>query len=252
MRHWLPYRSRYLDIILDLEAPVDGRKCAQCGEAQSKWRCEDCHSKPLYCDTCIRESHQRSPFHRILKWNGRCFLRAALWQTGLVLHLGHAGMPCPRYFQPMTTQESSGFGGHRGMREEGEVPGGDEEGENEEEGNDEEEWIDEDRDELRADNLKPPKGVDAEGNPWLLIVHTSGVHYLRARYCQCSNHMDHHEQLLANHLYPASIKRPSTVFTFQVLDDFYLENLECKTAARNYFSKLRRLTSKLFPHLVAV
>ncbi|KAG1718273.1 uncharacterized protein EDB91DRAFT_1090173 [Suillus paluster] len=42
----------------------------------------------------------------------------------------------------------------------------------------------------------------------------------------------------------------SMAFTFVVLDDFLLDNLECGTSAMNYYSKLRRVTSSVFPHLV--
>lgn len=53
-------------------------------------------------------------------------------------------------------------------------------------------------------------------------------------------------------MFPASFKKIKTTFTFQVLDDFLTDNRECKTAAMNYFNKLRRLTSNTFPHTVPV
>ncbi|KAG2154298.1 uncharacterized protein EDB93DRAFT_1102429 [Suillus bovinus] len=46
--------------------------------------------------------------------------------------------------------------------------------------------------------------------------------------------------------------RPKTVFTFRVLNNFLLDNLECGTSAMNYSSKLQRMTSSMFPHLVPV
>jgi hypothetical protein len=48
------------------------------------------------------------------------------------------------------------------------------------------------------------------------------------------------------------LAQPRTVFTFNVLDDFIRDNLECGTSGMNYFSKLRRITSNVFPHLVPV
>ncbi|KAG1884747.1 hypothetical protein F4604DRAFT_1676839 [Suillus subluteus] len=51
-------------------------------------------------------------------------------------------------------------------------------------------------------------------------------------------------------LFPASFTRPKTAFTFALLDDFILDNLECRTSAMNYYSKLKRITSSVFPHLV--
>ncbi|KIN95757.1 hypothetical protein M404DRAFT_165012, partial [Pisolithus tinctorius Marx 270] len=45
-------------------------------------------------------------------------------------------------------------------------------------------------------------------------------------------------------------EKPSTAFTFAVLDDFLRDNLECGTSGMNYYSKLRWITSSVFPHLV--
>ncbi|KAI6147871.1 hypothetical protein BKA82DRAFT_4014997 [Pisolithus tinctorius] len=42
----------------------------------------------------------------------------------------------------------------------------------------------------------------------------------------------------------------ATAFTFQVLDDFIRDNVECGTSTMNYYSKLQRVTSSAFPHLV--
>ncbi|KAG1887748.1 hypothetical protein F4604DRAFT_1674916 [Suillus subluteus] len=48
----------------------------------------------------------------------------------------------------------------------------------------------------------------------------------------------------------ANFATVATAFTFAVLDDFLLDNLECGTSAMNYYSKLRQITSSVFPHLV--
>ncbi|KAG1879956.1 uncharacterized protein F5891DRAFT_973580, partial [Suillus fuscotomentosus] len=57
-------------------------------------------------------------------------------------------------------------------------------------------------------------------------------------------------QMFRHRFFPASFNRPNTVFTFRVLNDFLLDSLECGTSAMNYYSKLRRMTSSMFPHLV--
>jgi hypothetical protein len=54
-------------------------------------------------------------------------------------------------------------------------------------------------------------------------------------------------QLLQAQFYPATAERPSTAFTFRVLDEFSLDALECKTAGMTFLSKLRRLTDPVFP-----
>ncbi|KAG6327346.1 hypothetical protein ID866_11744 [Astraeus odoratus] len=59
-------------------------------------------------------------------------------------------------------------------------------------------------------------------------------------------------QLLQTGLYSASQKSLCMAFTFQVLDDFSIENLECKIPASAYSQKLRRITYPTFPHFTAV
>jgi len=85
-----------------------------------------------------------------------------------------------------------------------------------------------------------------------IVVDTSGVHFVTIHYCQCPDADTPYLQLIMAGLYPATIQRPRTVFTFQVLDDFIRDNLECGTSGMNYFSKLRRITSAVFPHAVPV
>ncbi|KAG2144059.1 hypothetical protein BD769DRAFT_1625689 [Suillus cothurnatus] len=84
----------------------------------------------------------------------------------------------------------------------------------------------------------------------MVIVDKSGVHHLEVRCCHCPNAMSPDIQMFRHGFLPASFNRPKTVFTFQVLDDFLLDNLECGTSAMNYYSKLRQMTSSMFPHLV--
>ncbi|KAG1815381.1 hypothetical protein EV424DRAFT_1473152 [Suillus variegatus] len=72
----------------------------------------------------------------------------------------------------------------------------------------------------------------------MVIFDKSGVHRLEVRCCECPNVMS------------PDIQMPKTVFTFRVLNDFLLDSLECGTSVINYYSKLRRMTSSMFPHLV--
>ncbi|KAG1786720.1 uncharacterized protein HD556DRAFT_1434677 [Suillus plorans] len=84
----------------------------------------------------------------------------------------------------------------------------------------------------------------------MVIVDKSGVHRLEIRCCECPNAMSPDIQMFRHGFFPASFNRPKTVFTFRVLNDFLLDSLECGTSAMNYYSKLRRMTSSMFPHLV--
>jgi hypothetical protein len=53
-------------------------------------------------------------------------------------------------------------------------------------------------------------------------------------------------------LFPSTIQRPHTVFTFSVLERYHIESLEGKTSASSFYTQLRRLTDNCFPHLLPV
>ena len=129
---------------------------------------------------------------------------------GVCLHLGHGGEPCPA--------------DHTGRDEQETEPGNSDE--DEEDG---------------ADGV-PLAGWEKHDGWCLVIINTLGVHQLRISWCQCSTAEEPHIQLLRNRFFPASVKRPSTAFTFSLLDYFHIDSVECKTSALSFFSKLRRLT----------
>ena len=135
-----------------------------------------------------------------------------------MVHLGHGGDPCP----------SGGLDGEDIT------------------GNVEDEWEDIE-DQPKPHHLSP--GTDRS---CLTLVHTSGVHFCDVRYCNCPGAETSHLQLATAGLFLATVKEPRTAFTFQVLDDFIWDNVECGTLAMNYYSKLRRVTSNAFPNLVPV
>jgi hypothetical protein len=83
-------------------------------------------------------------------------------------------------------------------------------------------------------------------------VDVLGVFHHRLRWCCCLAAEPAYAQLLRLGLYPASIERPETAFTFSLLDYFHIDAVECKTAGNNFYNKLRRLTNSLFPGAVPV
>ncbi|KAG1873904.1 hypothetical protein F4604DRAFT_1925476 [Suillus subluteus] len=102
-----------------------------------------------------------------------------------------------------------------------------------------------------GDNFAEGQWVPLVNDPrTTTVVDTSGVHSLMIRFCRCASALGPDMQLFEIGLFPASFTSPKTAFTFAVLDDFLLDNLECGTSAMNYYSKLRRITSSVFPHLV--
>jgi hypothetical protein len=94
LRNWMGVRSRYLDILLEAEAPQEGRACSQCQVGDGSWRCLDCAFRPTFCIGCCRTSHHAMPFHRVERWTGSHFASAWLTEVGLCLYLGHNGQRC--------------------------------------------------------------------------------------------------------------------------------------------------------------
>ncbi|KAG1838555.1 hypothetical protein F4604DRAFT_1572198 [Suillus subluteus] len=86
----------------------------------------------------------------------------------------------------------------------------------------------------------------------LIIIHSTGVFIHNVQWCHCPGSSVHqqHLHLLKARLFPASTSRPRTAFTFDVLDHFLIDALECKTSAMSFFQKLRRLTNNAFPDSV--
>lgn len=177
-------------------------------------RCLDCFGQPLFCHTCCLEVHSSLPFHSIEKWTGEFFKKTSLHAEGFKLHLGHGGLPCPAN-----------------------TPAGSES------------WVNEDVDKVDEILLEAWEPRDTRT---LVIVDVSRVHQLLVSWCCCKDAPDHKTQLFQHHLFPASSSKPSTAFTFSVLEYFHVDAVECKTSASNFFSKLRRLTDFSSPQSVPV
>jgi hypothetical protein len=92
----------------------------------------------------------------------------------------------------------------------------------------------------------------AHNETLICIVDVIGVFHHKLRWCCCPDVEPFYAQLLRLGLYPSSLERPGTAFTFSLLDYFHIDAVECKTSANNFYTKLRRLTNSLFPHKVPV
>lgn len=181
------------------------------------YRCFDCLSEPLFCAKCCRNDHWRLPFHKISKWNRDFFEDTSMTRLGLEIYLGHEGLPCLVLGNMQ-------------------------------------EWEDTNEPiyELPNDLTTITELPIWNGRDCTTVVDKSGVHSLVIRFCQCPNSCTPDKQLFEAGMFLASFTQPKTAFTFPVLDGFLLDNLECGTSALNYYSKLRRMTSSIFPHLVPV
>ena len=167
------------------------------------------------------------PLHHIEKWTGKFFSATSLTQEGFVLHLGHHGEPCTQ-----DQHRKSGQGGQAG-------------------GLDKDDFEGESKGEGEGGGV-PLAEQERKNVECLVIIDTSGVHQLHIGWCQCKAAAEPHIQLLRNRFFPASMKRPSTAFTFSLLDYFHIDAVECKTSASSFFSKLQRLTNSSSPHSVPV
>ncbi|KAG2099268.1 uncharacterized protein F5147DRAFT_747293 [Suillus discolor] len=205
----------YLRILHEREAPPADKSCCLCSAESTVYRCHDCLGEPLFCLKCCRDEHRRLPFHKIGKWNGGFFEETSLTKMGMEIYLGHQGKPCPVL---------------------GEIH----------------EWEDT-NEPIHQPEEDLPTILELpflNGKQCITIVDKSGVHSLMIRFCQCLNACTTDKQLFEMGMFPASFTRPKTAFTFLVLDGFTLDNLECGTSAMNYYNKLRRMTSSIFPQLV--
>ncbi|KAG2345167.1 hypothetical protein BDR05DRAFT_975305 [Suillus weaverae] len=90
----------------------------------------------------------------------------------------------------------------------------------------------------------------AAGRTNITVVDTSGIHIMPIQFCHCPDARTQDKQMFEMGMFPAPLTWPKTAFTFTLLNDFILNNLECGTSAMNYYSKLRHITSSAFPYLV--
>ena len=139
---------------------------------------------------------------------------------GFILHLGHGGSCCPANRSPPTTEGKA-------ARDRG----------------------DEELEEVEETLLE---GLELKDKRTLVLIDISGVYQLDVGWCCCPNAPDQVIQLFQHRLFPASTSKPSTAFTFGVLEYFHIDAVECKTSALNFSTKLQRLTDFSNPQSVPV
>ena len=195
-----------------------------CSCSSAPYRCLDCSvGQRLFCHDCCLQQHKSLPFHHLKRWNGTFFDWQDLGDLGSVIYLGHDGIPCPGHVSQETLDDA-----HL--------------------------WDEEDADEEVSDEelllgMDDSPVLNRDG---IIFVDQTGIYKRRVQWCICPNAPPFHIQLLRMRFFPASLKRPLTAFTFDVLDQFNVEAMECKTAARNFYSKLQRMTNNSNPFSVPV
>ncbi|KAG1764090.1 hypothetical protein EV702DRAFT_1051462 [Suillus placidus] len=101
----------------------------------------------------------------------------------------------------------------------------------------------------RVDDATEAGSLPQDTTP-VTVVHSSRVFTHNVSWCCCLGSNPQHFQLLRAGLFPASSIWPRTAFTFEVLDHFLIDALECKTSARSFFEKLTCLTNNAFPDTI--
>jgi hypothetical protein len=88
----------------------------------------------------------------------------------------------------------------------------------------------------------------SKGRPFV-VVHTNGIHNINIDFCRCNNATDGSDsfQLTAAGLFPATVDKPETVFTFAMLKDFHAHTLASKKSAYDHFIAIKKLTNNAFP-----
>ena len=215
----MPKRESFLQLLLEMEGQSGDGLCNQCGSRDGRFRCSDCIGDMVHCRNCLMDHHKLLPFHRIKMWNGKYFKKTTLHDQGFIIHLGHHGKMCS------DTEDL---------------------------------WMDIFEDMPMAEDIdllqdeKDGKVNTVKDDSVVNIVHTTGVFKHKVRWCRCLDAPEKTVQLFQMQLFPASHLRPETAFTFDVLNNFHIDAMECKTAAASFVKKLCRLTNNAFPHMVPV
>ncbi|KAI5997880.1 hypothetical protein EDC04DRAFT_2584961, partial [Pisolithus marmoratus] len=227
VREWLPWRAEYLNVILEGEQLAKGGICEQCEEAEGSVWHMSCTGVHAWCGPCAVKAHKNLPFHKVQRWNGTHYKPTSLMELGFLWHIDHGGDPCPQNC-PDPDLDESGYMtreeplNHRSVAFY---------------------WTG-----IESDDLAIRR------SSWfqMTIVHTEGIFSYEVSVCDCpgSHPNDWHLDLLRQRLFPASISKPKTAFTFAVLDHFLIDALECKTSAMSFYQKLKRFTNSAFPERV--
>jgi len=78
----------------------------------------------------------------------------------------------------------------------------------------------------------------------MLVVDLSGHHTVRVRFCKCSKNgfVENFQQLLRVGWYPASVLRPKTAFTFDLLDTYHKLSLQGKLNLYDFYNAIAQKT----------
>ena len=78
----------------------------------------------------------------------------------------------------------------------------------------------------------------------ILVIDLSGHHTVYVRFCKCSKNgfLENYRQLLRFDWYPASVLRPQTAFTFDLLDTYHKISLQGKLNLYDFYNAIIQKT----------
>jgi hypothetical protein len=76
------------------------------------------------------------------------------------------------------------------------------------------------------------------------VLHTTGIHIVNLSFCGCKEAVTNHVQLLCSHWWPATVQRPRTAATLELLKTFRILNLQARANATDFYRSLEHLTHK--------
>ncbi|KIJ30126.1 hypothetical protein M422DRAFT_130893, partial [Sphaerobolus stellatus SS14] len=88
--------------------------------------------------------------------------------------------------------------------------------------------------------------VHGQGGPQtIVIMDINGIHEVSVGWCRCAGAPTAAKQLFNNKLFPASMARPRTAFTFRVLKLFHMLNHVSRTTPWDFAGTMKRLTDNI-------
>lgn len=220
-------RPKYLAALLEQESLTNGGVCGICQGTNGMWRCQDCIGSLPMCRDCCRSAHRRLPMHRVQYWQGKYYETDWLCNLGVAINLMHAGSCCPTLEDMFDSHPAAPLKArsHKGVTLLRDI----------------------------VDVYRSPSGMcDMPRKAKMVkICHTTGVHKMWVRFCECQAVSDD-LQLLTMGLFPGSFTRVELACTVDMLNQFRIQNLESKSSIYHYFKELRRKTCPLFPSAVDV
>ena len=82
------------------------------------------------------------------------------------------------------------------------------------------------------------------------IVDTNGIHQTKVQFCACEGLVDQPSQLMHAEHFPATMKQPTTLFTFCLLCQFHQLHLEGKISTHDFMGALRHISDNAFLQLL--